>query len=50
MANPKNTNKILAHTRVDVAELNQLARDRVRQAGVLGAEVTFSTERGERKR
>ena len=39
---------ILAHTRVDVAELNQLARERMRQAGVLGAEVTVATERGER--
>ncbi len=47
-ASPKETHVILAHTRADVAELNQLARERMRQAGVLGAEVAVSTERGER--
>ena len=47
-ANPKDTHVILAHTRADVAELNQLARERMRSSGALGVDVKVQTERGER--
>ena len=39
---------ILAHTRADVAELNQLARRWMRQAGELGEDQAVQTGRGER--
>ena len=39
---------ILAHTRADVAELNQLARGRMRDAGALGEDQVVATGRGER--
>jgi Ti-type conjugative transfer relaxase TraA len=39
---------ILAHTRADVAELNQLARGRMREAGALGEDQAVTTGRGER--
>ena len=39
---------MLAHTRADVAELNQLARGRMRDAGALGEDYVIQTERGER--
>ena len=39
---------ILAHTRADVAELNQLARGRMRDAGHLGEDQVMATGRGER--
>ena len=39
---------MLAYTRVDVRELNKLARARLRQAGELGEDRTIATERGER--
>jgi hypothetical protein len=40
---------MLAHTRADVAELNQLARGRMRDAGALdGQDRVLRTERGER--
>jgi Ti-type conjugative transfer relaxase TraA len=39
---------MLAHTRADVAALNALARDRLREAGELGVERAVATERGER--
>ena len=39
---------ILAHTRADVAELNQLARGRMREAGELGEDQAVQTGRGER--
>jgi hypothetical protein len=39
---------MLAHTRADVAELNQLARSRMREAGDLGEDLVLPTERGER--
>ena len=38
---------ILAYTRADVAELNGLARDRLRQAGELGSDQVVQTERGD---
>ncbi len=39
---------MLASTRVDVAELNGLARERLRTAGELGPDQVVETERGER--
>jgi Ti-type conjugative transfer relaxase TraA len=39
---------MLAHTRADVAALNELARKRLREAGELGEERQVATERGER--
>lgn len=45
---PQASQVMLAHTRADVAELNQLARGRMREAGALGAEQLVATERGER--
>ena len=47
-AKPEASQLMLAHTRADVAELNQLARGRMRDAGELGAEQVVQTERGER--
>ncbi|WP_310540811.1 Ti-type conjugative transfer relaxase TraA [Phenylobacterium sp.] len=47
-ARPEASQLMLAHTRVDVAELNQLARGRMRDAGALGADQVVQTERGER--
>ncbi len=45
---PEASQVMLAHTRADVAELNQLARGRMRDAGALGADQVVQTERGER--
>ena len=45
---PGQSQIMLAHTRADVAELNQLARARMRAAGDLGADHVLQTERGER--
>ena len=39
---------ILAYTRADVRDLNELARSKMRAAGELGADRTLTTERGER--
>ena len=47
-ARPDASQVMLAHTRADVAELNQLARARMRDAGALGADQVVQTERGER--
>jgi hypothetical protein len=47
-ARPEASQVMLAHTRADVAELNQLARLRMRAAGALGADQVVQTERGER--
>lgn len=47
-ANPGASSLILSHTRDEVQQLNQLARDRLRQSAELGEEVTIRTERGER--
>jgi Ti-type conjugative transfer relaxase TraA len=47
-ARPEASQVMLAHTRADVAELNQLARARMRDAGALGADQVVQTERGER--
>jgi Ti-type conjugative transfer relaxase TraA len=45
---PSASQLMLAHTRADVAELNQLARARMRQGGALGEDQILATERGER--
>jgi Ti-type conjugative transfer relaxase TraA len=45
---PEASQVMLAHTRADVAELNQLARGRMRDAGALGADQVVQTERGAR--
>ena len=42
------TRIILSHTNAEVRELNELARSRLRDAGVLGEEVTVRVDRGER--
>ncbi len=47
-AAPEQSSVILAYTRADVRELNELARARMREAGVLGEDRSVSTERGER--
>ena len=52
-ARPEASQLMLAHTRADVAELNQLARGRMRATGArlvggLGADHVIQTERGER--
>ncbi len=48
-AHPEESQIILAYTRADVGELNRLARERMREAGVLrGADRVVETERGER--
>ena len=48
-ARPDASQVMLAHTRADVAELNQLARGRMRDAGALdGEDRVLRTERGER--
>jgi Ti-type conjugative transfer relaxase TraA len=45
---PEASQVMLAHTRADVAALNQLARARMMEAGALGEEVVVATERGSR--
>ena len=47
-AAPEQSRVMLATTRADVAALNALARDWLRQAGELGPEQVVQTERGER--
>jgi Ti-type conjugative transfer relaxase TraA len=47
-AQPEANQVMLAHTRVDVAALNQLARTRMRAGGQLGDDRVLQTERGER--
>jgi Ti-type conjugative transfer relaxase TraA len=47
-AAPAQSRVILAYTRDDVAALNRLARERLREAGELGPEQAVQTERGER--
>ena len=48
-AAPSASRLILSHTNEEVQELNGLARDRLRQAGALGEDVTIRTERGSRQ-
>jgi len=47
-AAPERSRVILACTRAEVAELNALARERLRAGGELGVEHRVATERGER--
>ncbi len=46
---PDESRVMLASTRADVADLNRLARERLRAAGALGADQVVQTERGERR-
>src|SRR4051795_9026360 len=47
-AEPERSQVMLAYTRADVRDLNELARAKVRVAGELGADRTLTTEQGER--
>ncbi|QUL37192.1 Ti-type conjugative transfer relaxase TraA [Erythrobacter sp. JK5] len=46
---PADSRIILTHTNDEVRALNQMARGKMRVAGVLGADVTIKTARGERE-
>lgn len=48
-AEPGKSRIILTHTNDEVRDLNLTARDRLRQAGALGQNVTVRAERGERQ-
>ncbi len=48
IAEPGKSRIILTHTNDEVRDLNLTARDRLRQAGALGQDVTVKAERGER--
>ena len=48
IAAPDQTRIILTHTNDEVRELNEAARDRMREAGELGNDVRVKTERGAR--
>ncbi|MCO6387767.1 Ti-type conjugative transfer relaxase TraA [Aliihoeflea sp. 40Bstr573] len=47
-ASPDASRIILTHTNAEVRELNEAARDRMRDAGDLGDDVSVTVERGER--
>ncbi len=47
-ASPDSSRIILTHTNAEVRELNEAARDRLREAGDLGKDVRVTIERGER--
>ena len=47
-ASPDSSRIILTHTNVEVRELNEAARDRMRAAGDLGEDVRVTVERGDR--
>ena len=47
-AAPNSSRIILTHTNAEVRELNEAARDRMREAGDLGEDVRVTVERGER--
>ena len=47
-ATPDSSCIILTHTNAEVRELNEAARDRMREAGDLGEDVRVTVERGER--
>jgi Ti-type conjugative transfer relaxase TraA len=47
-ASPDSSRIILTHTNAEVRELNEAARDRMREAGDLGKDVCVTVERGER--
>ena len=46
--NPEASRIILTHTNDEVGELNQAARGKMREAGVLGEDIALKVERGER--
>lgn len=48
VAEPDKSRIILTHTNDEVRDLNLTARERLRQAGALGEDVTVKAERGER--
>ncbi len=48
LAEPQQSRIILTHTNDEVRDLNLTARERLRQAGALGQDVTVRAERGER--
>src|SRR3546814_3797372 len=48
-ADPDKTRIILTHTNAEVRDLNQAARDRLREAGELGQDVRISAEWGARE-
>ncbi|WP_395444140.1 Ti-type conjugative transfer relaxase TraA [Caulobacter sp. UC70_42] len=48
VAEPGKSQIILTHTNDEVRDLNLIARQRLRQAGALGEDVTVKAERGER--
>ena len=47
-AAPDQSRIILTHTNAEVRDLNELARERLRDAGILGDDVKIKTERGDR--
>ncbi|MCB2014910.1 MAG: Ti-type conjugative transfer relaxase TraA, partial [Sphingobium sp.] len=47
--NPDDSRIILTHTNDEVRELNQMAREKMRKAGQLGADATIKAARGERQ-
>lgn len=47
-AHPDDSRIILTHTNAEVQELNEAARERMREAGDLGEDVRVTVERGER--
>ncbi len=49
IAEPGKSRIILTHTNDEVRDLNLTARERLRQAGALGEDVTVKAERGERQ-
>src|SRR3546814_10586151 len=49
LADPDKTRIILTHTNAEVRDLNQAARDRLRDAGEMGTDVSVSAERGARE-
>ncbi len=49
VADPDKTRIILTHTNAEVRDLNQAARDRLRDAGELGQDVAVPAERGARE-
>lgn len=48
-ASPDSRRIILTHTNAEVRELNEAARDRMRESGDLGEDVRVTVERGERR-
>ena len=49
LANPQESQLIMAYTRKDVTELNELARSLLKRDGQLGQDCTFEMERGTRQ-